>query len=165
MPFLMSHVWSVGGLLIVVNLVVARVRMRALIANGVMTAAQATRFCLRAAVIVAVVGALFELVAWRSGVATPCQFSLPLTDSRLLPSHGLTVLLGAALLYWVWSRGGDLTLAMVAPAFRRGSMTATTYTPRQVRLWLTVLLVVAWTGYAVMRLSMPPPPPFPGCTG
>jgi hypothetical protein len=54
---------------------------------------------------------------------------------------------------------------MVAPAFSRGGVRAKIYTPRQVRVWLTVLLVVAWTGYAVMRVSMPPPPPFPGCAG
>jgi hypothetical protein len=165
MPVLMTHVWTLGFLVIAVNLVVGRVRMRALIIDGAMTAAQANRFCLRGAVILAVVAALFESVSWLSGVPMPCQLSLPLTDARLLPSHVLTVLLGAALLYWVWRRGGDRTLAMVAPAFRRGNVSANTYTPRQVRLWLTVLLVVAWTGYAVMRVSMPPPPPFPGCAG
>jgi len=165
MPVLMTHVWALGFLVIAVNLVVARVRMRALITQGAMTAAQANRFCLRAAAILAVVAALFESVTWLSGLPTPCQLSLPLADARLLPFHVLTVLLVAALLYWVWRRGGDRTLAMVAPAFSRGSVSAKTFTPRQVRVWLTVLLVVSWTGYAVMRVSMPLAPPFPGCAG
>ena len=137
--------------------------MRALVAKGVMTDAQANRFCVRAALILCIAGALFELVSRLSGVPTLCEFSLPVTDPRLLPSYALTLLLGAALLYWVWRRGGDGTLALVAPAFSRGSVTEKTYTPRQVRLWLTALMVVAWTGFAVMRVSMPPPPPIPGC--
>ena len=116
MSAFMTHVWGLGALGVALNLVVGRVRMRALVAKGVMTDAQANRFCVR-----------------------------------------------AALLYWVWRRGGDGTLALVAPAFSRGSVTEKTYTPRQVRLWLTALMVVAWTGFAVMRVSMPPPPPIPGC--
>jgi hypothetical protein len=165
MPVLMNHVGILGVLVLAVNLGVGRFRMRALIANGAMTGAQADRFCLRAAAILVVVGALFELVTWLSGVPTLCQLSLPLTDARLLPSHALTVLLGAALLYWVWRRGGDRTLAVVAPAFSRGGVTAKVYTPRQVRVWLTALVVVAWTGFAVMRLTTPSVPPLPGCPG
>jgi hypothetical protein len=141
MPVLMTHVWALGFLVIAVNLVVARVRMRALVIQGAMTAEQANRFCLRAAVIIAIVAALFESVTWLSGVPTPCQLSLPFADPRLLPFHVLTALLGAALLYWVWRRGGDRTLAMLAPAFSRGGVRTKIYTPRQVRVWLTVLLV------------------------
>ena len=163
MPALLNHVWILGVLVIAVNLVIGRVRMRALIAKGAMTAAQANRFCWVAGAILVVTGAVFELVTWLWGVPAPCQFSLPLADSRVLPNYGLTVVLGGSLLYWVWRRGGDRTLALVAPAFSRGGVTEKTYTPRQVRLWLTVLLLVAWGGYVVMRLSMPTPPPFPGC--
>src|SRR4051794_4790950 len=123
MPSLMTHVWMLGVPVMGVNLAIGRVRMRALVANGTMTDVQANRFCLRAAVTVAIVGGLFELVTRLSGVPTPCQFSLPMTDSRLLPSYALTGLLGATFLYWIWRRGGDRTLAMVAPAFGRGSVT------------------------------------------
>jgi hypothetical protein len=159
----MDHAAIVGVVVIAINVIVGRVRMRALIANGTMTEAQANRFCLGAVVTLAVAGGLFELVNGLSGVPMPCQLSLPMTDSRLLPSYALTVALGAALLYWVWTRGGDRTLALVAPAFSRVGVTAKTYTPAQVRVWLTGLIVVAWTGFAVMRLLMPAPPPFPGC--
>lgn len=160
---LMNHAAILGVLVCAINVVVGRVRMRALIANGTMTEAQANRFAVGAVVALAVVGGLFELVSGLSGVPMPCQLSLPMTDARLLPSYALTVALGAALLYWVWKRGGDQTLALVAPAFLRGGVTAKTYTPAQVRLWLTGLIVVSWTGFAVMRLIMPAPPPFPGC--
>lgn len=160
---LMTHAGIVGALLIAVNVVVGRVRMRALIANGAMTEAQANRFCLGALVTVAVVYGLFELVNGLSGVPMPCQLSLPMTDSRLLPFYALTVASGAALLYWVWKRGGDRTLAVVGPAFTRGSVSAKSYTPAQVRLWLTGLIVVGWTGFVVIRLVTPAPPPFPGC--
>ena len=159
----MNHAAIVGGVVIAVNVIVGRVRMRALIANGTMTEAQANRFCLGAVATLAVVGGLFELVNGFSGVPMACQLSLPMMDSRLLPSYALTMALGAAFLYWLWKRGGDRTLALVAPAFSRVGVTAKTYTPAQVRFWLTGLIVVAWTGFAVMRLIMPAPPPFPGC--
>ncbi len=137
--------------------------MRTLVAKGTLTDVQANRFCLRAAATFVAVGGLFEVVTFLSGVSAPCALSLPLTDARLLPSHALTLVLGATLLYWVWKRGGDRTLALVGPAFARGALREKTYTPRQVRIRITTLIVVAWTGYVVMRLSMPPPPRFPGC--
>lgn len=138
--------------------------MRDLIADGKMTEAQANRFCLRAVIVIAVICVFGELAALGSGVPMMCQLSLPLTHPRLLPFHVLTLSSGAAFLYWLWRRGGDRTLALVAPAFGRGWGAAKTYTPRQIRLWATAVVAVSWTGFVVMRLSTPVPPLFPGCT-
>ena len=164
MQFLVNHGWALGALVIGASMLIARVRMRDLIAEGKMTEAQANRFCLRAAVVVAVVGVLGEVAALGSGVPMMCQLSLPLTDPRLLPFHVLTVSSGAAFFYWIWRRGGDRTLALVAPAFGRGWGARKIYTPRQIRVWATAVIAVSWTGFVVMRLSASVPPPFPGCT-
>ncbi len=157
MASLMNHAWLTGTLIICLNIVFGRFRMRAMIANGALTEVEANRFCLNAAVVVIVLCGLFEILTLRTGVPLLCQPLLPLTDRRLLPTYALTLLCGAVFLFWVWKRGGDRTLAKVAPAFTRGGRADTRYTPEQVRFWCTAFLVVAWVGYVVMRAVLPLP--------
>jgi hypothetical protein len=157
MTLLTDHIWLVGLLAMFLNVVIGRVRMRAMVARGALTDREANRFCLNAAVVLVVVYGLFEIVMLLTGLSAQCQLLLPLTQPSSWPFHGLTLLCGAALLFWVWKRGGDRTLAKFAPAFMRGAGRDTSYTPGQVRLWSTVTLVIAWGGYLGMRFAAPMP--------
>ena len=90
---------------------------------------------------------------------------LPMTDRAAWPTYLLTLPFGIGLLYWVWRRGGDRTLARVAPAFTRGPASGKKYTPGQVRVALTGLIVVAGGGYLVIHVVLPMPTEMPGCPG
>jgi len=59
------------------------------------------------------------------------------------------------LLKWLWQGGGDEILARMAPVFTRGSITARTFTPRQVRLFVTAIVLVAVCAYIAMQLVVP----------
>jgi hypothetical protein len=131
MTLLRSHIWLAGMIVMFVNIIIARVRMPALIADGRLTAREANRFCISAAVALAILCALFEAVTSLTGLPPECQLLLP------------------------FRRGGDETLAKVGPAFTRGDVRKKVYSPRQVRVWLTVLLVIAWGGYVAMGLVVP----------
>jgi hypothetical protein len=160
---LLAHVWLLGAPLFWVHIGIGRWRLRPLIARGALTAAQANRFCWGAAVTVLVVAVAFEVAGALSGLAPMCQLSLPLGDPRQRPMYAVTLLLGAAFLYWVWKRGGDRQLALIGATFFQGGRGDKTFTPGQVRFAMTALIVLSWGGYVVMRLAMPDPPPFPGC--
>ena len=165
MTLLWNHMYLIGGLVMLVNLAIGRVRMRGLIAAGALSQVKANRFCVNAAVALAVTSGVFEALTVLTGLPTHCQLLLPMAHRSLWPFYGLTVLAGGALLYWVWRRGGDQTLAAVAPAFVRGIAQDKKYTPQQVRVGLTAILVLAWGGFIAMRLTMPMPSPteFPPC--
>jgi hypothetical protein len=167
MTLLMNHGWLAGLLVMFVYLIIGRVRMRAMIADGALTDLDANRFCIKAAVVLAVVFGLFEVVTLLSGLPLICQALLPITHPSVWRSYGLTVLCGGAFLFWVWKGGGDRTLAKVGPAFSRGRTRKTRYTPERVRFWSTATIVIAWGGYTAMRFTMPMPmpthPDMPSC--
>src|SRR5690349_6623926 len=117
MALALSHFWLLVLAILLVNIALGRLRMRALVADGALTALEADRFCVRAAIAFAVVCGVFEAASVLSGLSIDCQLALPLADERLWPFHGLTLLAGAVLLYWVWRGGGDQILARVGPAF------------------------------------------------
>jgi hypothetical protein len=165
MTLLMNHVWLVGLLVMFVNIVVGRVRMQAMITDGALTEREANCFCINASVVLAVMCGLFGAITVYTGLPAHCQLLLPFTDRRTWSFYGLTVLCGAALLFWIWRRGGGQTLARIGPAFARGAARDKRYTPQQVRFWTTATLVIAWGGYIAMRLAMPMPTPaeMPSC--
>jgi hypothetical protein len=165
MTNLTNHFWIVALLFMYVNLAIGRVRMRTLIGEGRLSELDANRFCVKAAIALAVVCGALEVVSLASGISPLCEMVLPITDKALWPSYLLTFASGGALLYWVWKRDGDRTLAVVGPAFTRGSMTSKKYTPGQVRVGLTTFMALAWGGYVVMRLALPLPSEMPGCPG
>jgi hypothetical protein len=158
----LQYFWIISLLYFYLYLAVGRVRMRTLIAEGRLSYAEANQFCINTAIALAVVIGAYEGIALGSGIPALCQMTLPFSDKAAWPALLVTVLSGAALLYWVWKRGGDRALARVGPVFLQGAMNKT-YTPRQVRTALTALFVLAWGGYFVMRLAMPLPTTFPGC--
>ena len=133
--------------------------MRALIDDGALTALDANRFCIKAAIVLAFVCGAFEAITLLAGISAQCQLVLPFTDRRLWPFYGLTLTCGVVLLGWIWKWGGDRTLAKVGPAFARGVVRDKRYSPRQVRFWSTSMLVIAWGGFVAMRLTMPTPTP------
>jgi hypothetical protein len=157
MNLLMNHFWLAALVVMLVNIVIARVRMRGMIADGALTDLEANRFCINAAVVLAVVCGLFEAVTLVTDLPAQCQLLLPITHRGHWPFYGLTVLCGAALLFWIWKRGGDRILAKVGPAFNRSAARGKSYTPERVRFWCTAALAVGWGGYVAMRLSMPTP--------
>jgi hypothetical protein len=143
---LTSHFWIIGLLVMYVNLGIGRVKMRTLVAEGRLSDFEANRFCIYAALAFAALFGAFEMFSFASGIPPQCQMLLPMTDRAAWPIYLLTLLSGIALLYWVWRRGGDRTLALVGPAFTRGPTSGKKYTPAQVRVALTGLIVVAWGG-------------------
>jgi hypothetical protein len=135
--FVFEHFWAVGVVVICVNVLIARFRMRELIAGGSMSAADANRFCLGAAIVFAIVFGSLEVEQQLTGIPMHCRFSLPVADRTNFPKIAIGLLSGGALVYWVWRRGGDRTLALFGPAFTRRSVSGKKYTPRQVRWVIT----------------------------
>lgn len=152
-----DHAGSIGVLVCLVYIAVGRVRMQALIADQALTPAEANRFCIAATVAVAVFAGLYATIAFVAGIPERCL--LPFTHPRLWPLHGLLLASIALLLYWLWLRGGDGLLARVAPAFTHGAARDASYTPRQVRLWITAMMVVGYGGIAALRLTTTIPSP------
>src|SRR5579863_3688321 len=122
MTLLPINMWLAGVLVMLVGIIIGRARMRELVADGKLTAREANRFCINAAVVVAAVGTVFGAVTSSTGLPPECQLFLPFTHRSLWPVYALTVLSGAGLLYWVWRRGGDQALAKVGPAFMHGNV-------------------------------------------
>lgn len=116
-----QNMWLVGLVVLLINIVIGRVRMNALIGDGRFTAQEANRFCRNAALAVAVACLLFQSTTWITGLPAGCQLILPLSHRGVWPNYALTLLSGGVLLYWIWKRGGDQTLARFGPAFTRGS--------------------------------------------
>lgn len=159
MALVLTHFWLLVLAVMLANIALGRVRMRPLVAEGVLTAGEADRFCVRAAIAFAVSCAAFEVASVLSGVSVDCQLVLPLADRRLWPFYALTLLSGALLLYWVWRRGGDETLAKVGPAFFRWAGRGARYTPGQVRVASVALLVISWGGHVAFRSTSTRPAP------
>jgi hypothetical protein len=158
---LFAHFAAIGGLFMLVNLFVVRARMKPLVEKGELTRAEADRFCLGVGAVIVVSVGLFEVYGLATGKPPFCQLLLPLGHRSLLPLHAIALAMGAALLYWVWRRGGDAVLAKVGPAFARVPDEKGTQkiTPQQMRVRVTALLAIAWGGYAILRLTMPLPTP------
>lgn len=159
MDFLKNHIWLAGVLVMSGVIVFGRMRMAPMIAEGALTEREANRFCINAALAFAVAGGLFEVVTLVTGVPLMCQRLLPVTHRSLWPLHALTLSCGAALLFWVWKRGGDRTLAKVIPAFVTSAGRDVRYTPARVRFWTTATIVISWAGYVAMGFVVPPVSP------
>jgi hypothetical protein len=109
MTLLWNHVWVAGLLIMLVNIVMGRVRMQGMIADGALSEVEANRFCLNAAVAFTVICGLFEAATFLTGLPVQCQLLLPISHRGLWPFYGLSIVSGGGLLYWVWRRGGDQT--------------------------------------------------------
>jgi len=161
--FLVRYGWSLGAVLMIANIGIARVRMAAAIADGQLTAVEANRFCVNATVAVIALALAGEAAAFGSGIPMLCQSMLPIGRATS-PVYVIAGASAVALLYWIWRRGGDEVLARVLPALNHGRRR---YTPRQIRWRSLALTIFVWGVFFVGCLTFLSRPrlPFPGCPG
>ena len=148
--------WLFPLAILLINLGIGHWKARALVAAGRLTDEERREFT-RSAVLASSI--YFFLLA---GIQFASHLRDPLCLTQFPPrtSYGVAswvVMAGGLilLLKWLWQGGGDEILARMAPVFTRGSITARTFTPGPVRLFVTTIVVVAVCAYIVMQLVVP----------
>src|SRR5688572_4629045 len=136
--------WLLGAAVMLLNAALVYAGAGALVRAGRVTADQRRRFAIGLAAVSAGFCLAVQVVVWVSGENRPaCLAALPPTTSASLATSVLTLLGWAALLLWVWAGRGADTLARFAPAMMRASSSSRTYSPAQVRRFVTVFVLIA----------------------
>jgi hypothetical protein len=151
---LFRHFWLLAAAVMLVNVVLWHRRLGELVADGRLEDSERRSF-VRGAALVLVLPALgFEALTLAAHLPNPACLALLPPTSRAGAVLWVPVALGwVAALWWVWRGEGATTLARVA--LGRGPVGARTFTPRQVRFFVTVVVLGAAAGYVVNRQLMP----------
>ena len=149
-------VWLLVLAVLLVNLGIGYWKARALVTAGRLSDEERRDFTRRAVVATSIYCLLLTGIQYVSHVRDPfCLTQFP-PRTGFGVATWIVMVGGLALLFkWLWQGSGSETLARMAPAFTRGSVTRRTFTPRQVRLFLTSILVVAILANIVMQLAVP----------
>ena len=159
MPGIFKYFWFIAAAFMLVNIAIWRFRIGAVVSRGVVTRADADRFILWITVWLVGVPLLWGSVAIAAGWPSPFCAGIFVFDSvpRIL-SSGLNLAVYAALLWWIWLGRGAEFLSHVAPALGRRPSGDKQYSPKVVRVVVTVLVVISGIGGAVAWRTMPAGP-------
>lgn len=137
------HIALVGFALVAASLIYVRRQARPLIEAGVVTRAETDGFVKWAIVLFAGAAIAMWLLQGLAANSNPaCLMQVPPTGSSALGLWLLQAIFSAILLWWLWARDGADFLARIAPAFMSGARKQYHYTPKQLRLVITGLVVL-----------------------
>jgi hypothetical protein len=156
---ILRHFWLLFLVVMLINVAIWRTRLAALVSAGRASEDEVDGFI--RGLVIAVVGFALasEAIVLAAGWPNPlCIYSEPLTSPGVVASFGVTLVLWAALMWWVWRGQGADLLARLGPALMRPPMRPAAYTPRQVRLAVSIVMAFAVIAL-VIGLQMQPPMP------
>lgn len=146
------YFWLLMLVLVGVNVVIYRVRLRRFAAQGEISREDAERLPRAVAIwlggLVLALGAIHLAAAWPSPL---CVHSKPLTDPFVLASWGVTAIAWAVFAWWMFAAGGAELVSRASPVLRRGA--GGRWSPRAVRIGAVVLIVGGIVSAVMPRLQ------------
>ena len=153
---ILRHFWLAVLAVMLVNLVIWRQRLKAVVATGQATREEARGFLRGVAIVVAVFSLAGEGIVLAAGWPNPlCFYSEPWSAPGALAMWALTALAWGGLLGWVWLGGGAERLARLGAVLVAKPLPGRTYSARQVRLYVTGMIAVIAIGLAINFTVMP----------
>jgi hypothetical protein len=157
-PSVLRYFWLIVATGLLINVAMIHIRAGALVRAGQIDERERQTFSRGAALILVGICLLFQVIVWLSGEGRPeCLAAFPPTTSASWASSVVTVLAWGALLWWVWRGSGAGRLARLGPVLFRSRVTTRSYSATQVRDWVTILVMLALVGGAVVSRLVPPP--------
>jgi hypothetical protein len=141
------HIVILGFALVAANLIYVRRKARPLIDSGVVTRSEVDGLVKQGIALFALAAtALWLLQGFTANPHPSCLARFPPSDSAGVGLWLIQATFSAIVLWWLWARNGAELLARMAPAFMPGTAIQRQYSPRQLRLAITglVLLVPLW---------------------
>lgn len=159
MNLILRHFWLLFLVVMLINVAIWRARLTALVSAGRASEEEVDRFIRGLAIAVIGYALVSEAIMLVAGWPNPlCVYTEPMTSPGVVASYLSTVVVWALLLWWVWRGPGAELLSRLGPGLMRPPARPTAYTPRQVRVVVTVLLAIAALAF-VIGLQMQPPMP------
>jgi hypothetical protein len=158
------YAWGFTLGILLINILMANRRARALVASGRLTDDERQDFIRGASMgSIGYCGVQTGIQLASHAVSPICLFSFPPHGPSGILSWAVSTGTTLLLLRWIWQGTGAETLARIAPAFLSQPYAGRQFTPKQVRLFLTGLMVLALAGTLVASRAMPEAVP-PFCT-
>jgi hypothetical protein len=141
---------------VLLNVRIMRPRVQRLVGMGRISQEEGERFLRGFGYGLSIPCVALGLIALWARWPTPlCAGIMSFQDLPSAASAVVILAAWAALLFWVWTGPGADLLGRVAPAMSNMPNWERTYSPRLVRLAITVMLLAAGVGGAVAYRSMP----------
>ena len=148
--------WAFTLGILLVNIALGSRRARALVANGRLTEDERHDFVRGATIWSIGYCGVQAGIQWLSHAVNPiCLLSFPPHGAYGMLSWAVSTGTVILLLRWLWQGTGADILARIAPAFLNQAYVRREFTPKQVRLFLTGLMVLAMVGNLVAFAAMP----------
>jgi hypothetical protein len=159
MPTIFRFFWFLFAAVMAVNVVIWRRRLAIVVARGVATQVEVDRFLYWAAGWLVGGSVALGLVGLAAGWSSPSCAGFLEFDTIPRSLDSTIIIVGwLSLLLWVWrGRGADF-LARVGPALGKQPSYDKTYSPAQVRAFVTFLVVVSAIGAGIGWRSVPVSP-------
>ncbi|SRR6266571_4335211 len=149
-----KFIWLFVLAILLLNLGVGYVRAGALITSGRLTEDERRDFMRGAILASSTYCLLLTAIQIASHMRDPfCLIQFPPKTGFAFATWAVIAGALMLLLRWLWQGSGAETLARMAPALTRGS-TSRTFTPRQVKIFLTAILLIAFLGNIAMQLTV-----------
>jgi hypothetical protein len=159
MPPFIRYFWFLAALVLLINVPIWRRRLAEVVARDGLTQEEADRFIRWAAFWIGVPSLILGVIGLLAGWPSPlCAGVLSFADLPRAAVSSVALIVWIALLWWVWRGGGAEFLARVGPALSKRPSNDKNYSPAQVRMALTALVLLSSVGSAVMSRWMPMPP-------
>lgn len=153
---ILRHFWLVVLGVMLVNLVIWRQRLNAVVSAGQATREDARGFLRGVAIAIVVFTLAGEGIVLAAGWPNPlCVYSEPWSSPGALATWALTALAWGGLLGWVWLGSGAERLARLGPVLVAKPVPGRTYSARQVRLYVTGLIAIIAIGLGINLSVMP----------
>lgn len=157
LPFrlLFANPWLFVALIMLVNVVLWRRRIAALVRDGRLTAAEASRLVRALAtgflVPIGLLAVLEQVSGWPSPFCAYAEWRSPVG----LAYGAITAAAWTVALWWTWRAGGAELMAKASPALTRGGGMRGEYSAAQVRWGVTLLILAAAVGGTAAAASIP----------
>lgn len=154
MILLFRYFWFVCAAFLLLNILIWRSRVPALVDRGVISVEEGGRFIRVALVGLCGPTLLLGIISLAAGWSDPfCSQGLSFADLPSAAAAIVTVASQVVALAWVWFGSGAQLLGRVAPVLARRRGGIRQYSPRAVRIAVTLLAIVSLIGG---RLQPPP---------
>lgn len=147
MILLLRYFWFVCAAFLLVNILIWRSRLPALVDRGVISVEEGDRFIRVALIGLCGPTLLLGIISLAAGWSDPfCSQGLSFADTPSAAAASVTVASQVAALAWVWFGSGAQLLGRVAPLFARRRGGIRQYSARAVRIAVTLLATVSLIG-------------------
>jgi len=151
----LTYPWVFIGAVLLLNVPIGYWRAGSLVAADRISEDERRRFAAGVGLTIAGYALAATAIQAASGIENFfCLLALPPRTVWGTLFWALQAAVTVALLWWVWRGRGAEVLARNGPAYTRGSVTRTEYTPEKVRLWVALLVAVSTLGGAAQLAFM-----------